>query len=132
MLELLDKNNKIFEFIRFVIVGGTATIIHYSIYYLLQNFFNIELNISYTLGYGISFIFNFMASNYFTFKTKVSAKKGAKFTIAHIINYLIQIILLNIYIIIGISNKLAPIFVFIVAVPVNFIMVRLALRENKK
>lgn len=127
---MVSKNKKIFEFIRFVIVGGTSTIIHYSIYYLLHNLFNIQLNISYTLGYGISFIFNFMASNYFTFKTKVSVKKGIKFIIAHFINYLIQIGLLNVYIKIGIPSVIAPIFIFIVSIPLNFIMVRRAL--NKK
>lgn len=31
MLRLIDKKFKLLEFIRFIIVGGTATIIHYSI-----------------------------------------------------------------------------------------------------
>ena len=131
MLKLLNKNIKILEFIRFVIVGLIATIIHYSIYYLFQSFMGIKLNFAYTLGYGISFIFNFIASNYFTFKTKVSAEKGIKFVIAHCINYLIQIGLLNIYINIGIPSVIAPIFVFIIAIPLNFIMVRLALKYDK-
>lgn len=122
-----NNKNKILEFVRFVIVGGIATIIHYSIYYLLQ-LTNIQFNLAYTIGYIVSFIFNFIASNYFTFKTDVSVRKGAKFTLAHIINYFIQIVLLNIYIFIGIPKVIAPIFVFVVAVPVNFIMVRFALK----
>lgn len=130
MLRLIDKKFKLLEFIRFIIVGGTATIIHYSIYYLLQKFIGVKPNLAYTLGYGISFIFNFIASNYFTFKTKVSAKKGIKFSIAHCINYLIQIGLLNVYIKIGISSVMAPIFIFILSIPLNFIMVSRAL--NKK
>lgn len=129
MLKLSNKNSNILEFIRFVIVGGIATVIHYSIYYLFQSFIGIELNLAYTLGYGISFIFNFIASNYFTFKTRVSAKKGVKFAIAHCINYLIQIGLLNIYINVGVPSVIAPIFVFIVAIPLNFIMVRSVLKK---
>ncbi len=125
------KNKKILEFIRFVIVGGTATVIHYIIYYLLQ-LTNIKFNLAYTIGYGISFIFNFIASNYFTFKTEVSINRGAKFTVAHIINYLIQMLLLNIYINIGIPNNIAPIFVFMVAIPINFVMVRFALKGKVK
>lgn len=125
------KNKKILEFIRFVIVGGIATIIHYLIYYLLQ-LINIKFNLAYTIGYAISFIFNFIASNYFTFKTEVSVNKGIKFTVAHIINYLIQMLLLNIYIKVGIPNSIAPIFVFIIAIPINFIMVRFALNNNIK
>ena len=125
------KDKKILEFIRFVIVGGTATIIHYAIYYILQ-LTNIKFNLAYTIGYGISFIFNFIASNYFTFKTEVSINRGAKFTVAHIINYLIQMLLLNIYINIGIPNNIAPIFVFMVAIPINFVMVRFALKGKVK
>lgn len=90
-----------------------------------------KINIAYTIGYAISFIFNFIASNYFTFKTNVSVEKGIKFLVAHIFNYLIQIILLNIYVFIGIKQNLAPIFVFPVAIPINFIMVRLALKTRK-
>ena len=126
-----DTKNKIYEIIRFIMVGGTATLIHYSIYYLLQKI-NLGINSAYTLGYGISFIFNFIASNYFTFKTNISTKKGIKFSLCHILNYFIQILLLNIYIRIGISKDIAPIFVFLVAVPINYFLVRIALLGCKK
>lgn len=129
MGKLLDGNKKILEFVRFIIVGVIATVIHYSIYCLLWRFFGKELNLAYTLGYGISLFFNFITSNYFTFKTSVSVKRGVKFVIAHCINYLIQIGLLNMYINIGAPSIIAPIFVFMVATPLNFIMVRTALKR---
>lgn len=92
----------------------------------------IKVNIAYTIGYGISFIFNFIASNYFTFKTSVSIKRGIKFTLSHIFNYLIQLVLLNIYIYIGIRRDLAPIFIFPIAIPINFLMVRVALKGKRQ
>ncbi|EOR24569.1 HAD hydrolase, family IB [Clostridium sartagoforme AAU1] len=119
----------ILQFFRFAIVGIIATIISYSIYIILEKL-GLQYNISYTLGYIISFCFNYIASTYFTFKTNVSAKKGAKFTFAHIFNYLLQMILLNIFIYLGISKTLAPIFVYCISIPINFLVVRLALKDK--
>lgn len=119
----------ILQFFRFAIVGVIATIISYSIYIILEKL-GVQYNISYTFGYIISFCFNYIASTYFTFKTNVSAKKGAKFTFAHIFNYLLQMFLLNIFIYLGISKALAPLFVYCISIPVNFLVVRLALKDK--
>lgn len=125
----LKSNTKLFEFIKFVIVGGLATVIHYAIYFLFQ-FIKVQYNIAYTIGYFLSFIFNFFASNYFTFNTKPDSNKCFKFFLAHAFNYTLQIILLNFYIKIGINQNIAPIFVFLVSVPVNFIFVKYALKNK--
>ncbi len=90
----------------------------------------ISLNVAYTLGYAVSFIFNFFISNYFTFNTKPNKEKGFKFLLAHGFNYLLQMGLLNIYIKIGIGKELAPFFVYIICVPVNFFLVRKALHKR--
>lgn len=126
---LIKSDNKYIQLFRFVIVGGLATIFHYAIYMLI-NYMGVKLNIAYTIGYFISFIFNFFASNYFTFKSKPNTQKGLIFFGAHIINYFIQIILLNIYIYLGIPSSIAPIGVFIIAIPINFILVKLALKNK--
>lgn len=128
-LNTIRNNKKIKEFIRFVIIGVIATAIHYGIYFLLGKF-NLQYNIAYTLGYGISFIFNFFASNYFTFKTKPSTEKGVGFALAHAFNYALQMILLNTFIYLGISNLIAPIFVFAICIPTNFFIVRFALTKR--
>lgn len=127
-LSKLKSNNKLFEFIKFAIVGGLSTVIHYLIYFSLQ-FIKIQYNLAYTIGYFLSFIFNFFASNYFTFNTKPNVNKGFRFLVAHAFNYTLQIILLNIYIKLGISHNIAPLFVFIVSVPVNFIFIKFAIKK---
>lgn len=116
------------ELIRFGIVGIIATIIHYGIYLGLN--FIIPSWIAYSIGYGISFLCNFYLSNKFTFKTKPTIKKGIGFGLSHFINYLLQIILLSIFIKLGISDKYAPIPVFCIAVPINFLMVRFILKSK--
>lgn len=117
-----------YEIIRFGIVGIIATIIHYGIYLALN--FIIVSWIAYSIGYGISFLGNFYLSNRFTFKTKPTFKKGVGFGLSHFINYLLQVILLSIFIKLGIPDKYAPIPVFCIAVPVNFLMVRFVLKSR--
>ena len=111
VLDKLQQNEKIFQFIKFVIVGGFATVIHYGVYLALE--------------YGISVNANIA----FTFKTEASASNGIKFAGAHLINYFVQMILLNIFLAIGINQSFAPILVFPIAMIINFFMVRFALKK---
>lgn len=117
-----------YEIIRFGIVGVIATIIHYGIYLALNLI--IVSWIAYSIGYGISFLCNFYLSNKFTFKTKPTIKKGIGFGLSHFINYLLQVILLSIFIQLGVPDNYAPLPVFCIAVPVNFLMVRFVLKSK--
>ena len=71
----------LYEIIRFGFVGVIATLIHYSIYWVLQCY--IHHNIAYTIGYGISFTCNFFLTAHFTFKKKATVKKGIGFGLSH-------------------------------------------------
>ena len=116
------------EFIRFVMVGVLATALHYGIYFLLQRFINV--NIAYTLGYALSFIANFYLTAYFTFGKKPSWSKAFGFGGAHLFNYLLHIGLLNTVLWLGLSKTLAPIPVFTIAIPVNFLLVRFVFKRK--
>ena len=116
------------EFIRFVMVGILATALHYGIYFLLQRFINV--NIAYTLGYALSFIANFYLTAYFTFGKKPSWSKAFGFGGAHLFNYLLHIGLLNTCLWLGLSKTLAPIPVFAIAIPVNFLLVRFVFKRK--
>lgn len=116
------QKETIFQIVRFGIVGVIATLTHYVMYWVMKEFIN--YNIAYTIGYGLSFIANFFLSAYFTFKKNATVKKGVGFGIAHFCNYFIQMVLLNIVVSIGISKDLAPIPVYAISIPINFIMVR--------
>lgn len=131
IMKILKSDTKLGQFCRFVLVGGTATVIHYAIY-LGLNSLGLKLNIAYTLGYGLSFIFNYVASNYFTFKEQPNAQNGIKFIGAHCCNYVIQMVLLNIYLYLGVPKIVAPIGVFVVAIPINFVLVRIAFKSSRR
>ena len=122
------NKNTIQEIFRFGIVGIIATITHYAIYWILSLYIN--HNIAYTLGYAISFICNFFLTAHFTFKKKATLKKGIGFGISHLCNYIIQLGLLNLFIYIGINKVMAPLFVFAIAIPINFILVRFVFKSK--
>ena len=117
------------EFIRFGIVGGLSAALHYGIYYLLQLYINV--NIAYTIGYILSFVGNLFLTSYFTFGTTPSWKKLVGMMGAHGVNYLLHIALLNLFLWIGVAQQWAPIPVFAIAIPVNFILVRFVFKHKK-
>ena len=121
---------RIFQLLRFGIVGIIATVIHYGIYWIFLKWINPTL--AYSIGYAVSFIFNFFLSSYFTFNIRPDIKKGIGFAFSHGINYLLHISLLNLFLYLGLPNTLAPIPVFAIVVPINFILVQTALTRNKK
>jgi len=126
-MEKKQKEN-FFELVRFGIVGLIAMSIHYGVYWLLIKCTNATL--AYSAGYGISLIFNFILSNFFTFRTKPSYKRGIRFALSHGINYLLHIILLQLFLHVGVPEVYAPFPVLAIAVPLNFILVRAALTSK--
>ena len=107
---------------RFCIVGVIATAIHYAVYYLLQLTMDggLWLNMAYTVGYAVSFVFNFFMTTYYTFRSRVSIKKAAGFSGSHLVNYVLQIALFNLFFFLGVHRLLVPLLVFAIAVPTNF------------
>lgn len=97
-----------------------ATALHYGIYYFLQSFINV--NVAYTTGYVISFIVNFYLTSYFTFGTTPSWKKLVGMGGAHLVNYLLHIILLNVFLYLGVSKAWAPVPVFAIADSCEFLI----------
>ena len=110
----MQKKETLGELIRFGIVGTTSAAIHYAIYWILQHW--IEVNVAYTIGYVL----------------KASAKNGLGFGGAHLVNYLLHIVLFNFFLWIGLSRELAPLAVLAIAVPTNFVLVRFVFKHFKR
>lgn len=111
-----------YEFVRFVIVGLLATAVHYGVYRLFDLI--IPANPAYAIGYIISFLFNFFLTSIFTFKKKASVKKGLGFGLSHLVNFTLHMVLLNTFLFLGLSEAWAPIPVYCICIPVNFLLVR--------
>ena len=110
------------EILRFAIVGVIATAIHYGIYMLCQLFMN--ANIAYTIGWIVSLGCNFYLSSRFTFRKQMSVYRAGGFVSSHIVNYLMHMGLFNLFLWMGIGQIYAPLIVFCIVIPVNFILVK--------
>ena len=86
--------------------------IHYGVYCLVLLVAN--ANISFTAGYAVGFICNYFLTTFFTFRSKPSSRNAVGFGFSHLINYLLEIGLLNLFLWIGAGELLAPILVMII------------------
>ena len=118
------------EMFRFAVVGTISTVMNYVIYWILQHWINV--NLAYTVGYVLSFFVNYYLTAHFTFKEKASARNGIGFGGAHLLNYCLHIVLLNFFLWLGLSKELAPLGVYAIAIPTNFIMVRFVFKHFRR
>lgn len=132
------RRQQLGEVVRFGIVGVTATLLQYFIYWSLLRLaihWDVEAGthtlstMAMTIGYVVSFIYNFVASTRFTFRVKANARRGAGFLFSHVVNYSLQMLTLNFFLLLGVSKQWAPIPMFCVCVPINFLLVRFFLKR---
>ncbi|MFI3268114.1 MAG: GtrA family protein [Rikenellaceae bacterium] len=117
------------EIVRYAIVGFLATGIHYLMYFLVKMF--LSPNLSYSIGFFIALVFNYFASSLFTFTTTLSFKKFLGFCLSHLVNYIIHVVMLDLVLRFGVNENIAPLPVFAVAIPINFILVRFFLKRGE-
>lgn len=129
---VFHSKSKRYQFIRYCTVGSLAAGIHYGVYFVLQEYELVNLNIAYTIGYATSFICNFFMNSYFTFRSNPSLKKALGFGGSHLVNYLIHMGLFNLFLFLDVNQEIAPLFVLAVAVPVNFVMLRFVFKHKKE
>ena len=131
------------EIIRFSIVGVLAVAIQYGVYLLLLWLFANSLPFKEGSGVGfpllancfayvVSFLFNYVASTRYTFHVRSTARRGAGFTLAHLVNFLLQTLLLALFLRLGLSKPVAMLPVFAICVPINFLLVRYFLKKGEK
>ena len=124
----MTADRRIQEMARFVVVGVVAVAVHYASYYVLMRWQ--EVNVAFTVGYIISFLCNYLLSTFFTFHVKPTWPRFLKFSTSHVINYFVQMGLFVFFRWLGVPDALAPLPVYAVAVPLNFLLVRFALTKR--
>ena len=147
------------EFARFFVVGVGATLLHMAVYMLLNWVFNLSdkdalgITITYAVGYAVSFVANYFVSLRWTFKTEGSVSKGLGFAFSHLVNAGMHLALLNFFRwlgagdalsmlliwltpsvvdmlpVLGRPESLLPLPVYVIVVPLNFLMVRVFLKR---
>lgn len=126
--EYVSKNReKLMEVVRFGITGVVSTFATYLFYYIFL--FWLNPTISFTIAYLVAMVINYMMTTVFTFKVKATKKNAAGFVVSNGINYALCAMFLNIFIWIGVSEKIAPIPMYAICIPINFLIVRFVMKK---
>lgn len=86
----------------------------------------------FTAGYAVGFVCNYFLTTFFTFRSKPSSRNAVGFGFSHLLNYLLEVGLLNLFLWIGFGEFLAPILVLIVVVPINFLILHFVYTYKNK
>ena len=97
-INVSEKTEKLLlQIFKFIIVGGTATIIDWLVYYVLYNFLHVNPLIANILSFTVSVIYNYIASVKWVFdvnKEKSKIKMVIEFLVFSVIGLLISELLL--------------------------------------
>ena len=113
--------------VRFVFVGALGTGMQYGIYFLLLGVFQhhwpdvaILTSVAFSIGFVIEMISNYFLTSYYTFNSRPSLKNAGGFLVGRAINYVIQLLLLNLFIRFSLSEEVAGIVAIALAGVINY------------
>lgn len=116
------------EFSNFVVVGITNTAVTYIIYLVFLSFF--EYNIAYGISYLSGIVISFILNGKYVFKTQLTIIKALKYPVVYIVQYLINLVVLNLLIkYIYINEVIAPLIVIIISIPITFTLSKIILKK---
>ncbi|MFD2703137.1 GtrA family protein [Paenibacillus shunpengii] len=115
------------EFFKFVISGGINTLVTYIFYLLLLMFLGYSL--SYTISYVSGIFLSYYLNSVFVFKEKISFIKFLKFPVVYLIQYLINIVMVYLFVEkLQVSPLLVPLIVIIISMPITFVISKLIIK----
>lgn len=122
-----NNRERIMEIVRFGFTGVVSTFVTYAVYYVCLLLLNPTL--SFSVGYIVAMIVNYILTTSFTFKVKANTKNAAGFIISNAINYGFCTLFLNLFIWIGFSEKQAPIPMYVICIPLNYLIVGFVMKK---
>lgn len=133
-IDLNKKNVKLFiQIFKFVIVGGTATVLDWILYYILYNYLKINPLIANIISFSISTVYNYWASTKWVFevnKDKSSKRLFIEFVLFSVIGLGLTELLLWIGIdLLSMNAMLIKIIATIIVMVFNFITRKIFLEK---
>jgi putative flippase GtrA len=124
--------------VRFVLVGALGTGLQYGIYYVLLGIFQTKwaedtwlTSVAFTVGFVIEMVYNYLMTSFYTFRVRPTLKNAGGFLFGRALNYVIQLIFLNVLIWLHMSEEWAGIAAIALAGVINY-FVLLPFYKNKK
>lgn len=122
--------------LRFTIVGSSGTLIQYGLYYGFLLIFEAlfperELTtLAFSLGFLLETIFNYLLTALYTFSSKPNLKNLSGFLTGRVVNYIIQISLLQLLLWCDLDKEIAGFATIIIAGIINYFIVKLFFRKK--
>ncbi len=117
------------EFLRYLVMGGTNTIVAYAIYLLLLQWMRYE--IAYSIGYAVGIVMAYALSAVFVFRQPMRKRSAMRFPLVYLAQFLISLGLLRLAVeVIHIPQWLALGFAVVLTIPVTFLLSRWVLHSG--
>lgn len=125
MKPLRFDSKKFEEFIKFAIVGGSGVLVNMGLLFLLTRFLSVRLEIASPIAIEISILSNFLLNNMWTFRKRQTPipfwlrlfRYHLVAGLAGIVNYLVLLVLVNIF---GLHDLFSNLIGILMATVVNF------------
>ena len=132
LFDLILGNDKLYEFVKFCIVGTVCAIIDAVVFYIISIFTIYQIAL--VCGYLVGLLFNYIMTIYWTFKTKPSKMNFVGVVAVHLINlFAIRMGLMWLFInTFAIQFSIAYIPTVVISVIANFILIRFIINKTSK
>ena len=125
--------------VRFVLVGALGTGLQYGIYYVLLGFFQTKwaedtwlTSVAFTVGFVIELVYNYLMTSFYTFRVRPTLKNAGGFLFGRALNYVIQLIFLNVLIWLHMSEEWAGIAAIALAGVINYFVLLPFYKDKKR
>jgi putative flippase GtrA len=124
----MQKKRSLLDLIKFLIGGSINTVFTYIVYFGLQVL--MPYQVAYALAFALGIVFSFWFNSTIVFNTPVSWKSFFAFPLVYLAQYLLSAALLGFFVEhIGLNQRIAPLVVIIITIPITFVLTRWLLRR---
>ena len=126
-LRLLDLGKN--RFFRFLISGGLNTVLTYGLYLLLLQW--MPYKISYTLTYVAGIVLSYVLNRVFVFQQHRGIRTALLVPAVYFAQYLLSFLILWLWVdCFGLNQKLGPLAVVILSLPITYLLTRFSFVGN--
>lgn len=109
--------------VRFVLVGGVNTAVHYGLYLLLVP--HLRYTAAFVTAFALATVGSFFLNTAFTYRTSVTWGKFLRFPLSTMVNLAVSTAALGALVeLAGVGDRMAPLLAGALAVPVTFFVAR--------
>lgn len=120
---MISSAQRLPPFVRFIISGGLNTVVTYGIYLVLLQ--QMSYQVSYTIAYVFGILLSYVLSRVFVFQSHKGLKSVLLFPLVYLVQYGAGILILWFCIdMMGINQKIAPLIVIAITIPITFLLSR--------